>query len=260
MKKISQLFFLFILTVLYGQQVSNYKYITIQESKEFKNNKYGVVELLSSKLKQKNYTILAADNLLSANVDRCDILTVDLVDASNIFKNRITINFKDCNNKTISTTKGISSIKEYEPGFQDALMRAVTTIAISNPIERVEKVVVENVAPVTIQVETQNENAVVKTEKKMENSSVKTQSSSSQTYNNGKITTNRIFLANNQFILVNPNNSVPYATFKPSTKANVFHVTLGDGTVTIGYTENNEIVIDIANVDGSFIKETFTSK
>lgn len=260
MKKISQIFLMFALTTFYGQQISNYKYITIQESKEFKNNKYGVVDLFSSKLKQKNYTIVAEDKLLSANVDRCDILTAELVDDSNMFKNRITINFKDCNNKTITITKGISSLKEYEPGFQDAIMQAVTTIAVSNPIERVQELIVEKVSPVTIQAETKKEEAVVKTEKKMETSTVKTQSTNSQTYSNGKITTNRIFLANGQFILVNPNNSVPYAIFKPSTKANIYHVILADGTATLGYIENNEIVIDLANADGSFRKETFTSK
>ena len=79
-------------------------------------------------------------------------------------------------------------------------------------------------------------------------------------YSNGSATFNRIFLANGEFILVNPNNSVPYATFKPSTKKEVYRVQLNDGTATIGYLEDGNIVLELANSDGSFRKEILSRK
>ena len=71
---------------------------------------------------------------------------------------------------------------------------------------------------------------------------------------------NKINLSNGEFILVNPNNSVPFATFKPSAKKDVFRVQLQDETATLGYVENGKILVEIPNADGSFKNEEFLKK
>jgi hypothetical protein len=51
-----------------------------------------------------------------------------------------------------------------------------------------------------------------------------------------------------------------FATFKNTTKSDVYRVTLENGTSTIGYTENGNLVIEIPTSDGNYKKEVFTAK
>jgi hypothetical protein len=52
--------------------------------------------------------------------------------------------------------------------------------------------------------------------------------------------------------LVSSSSSVPFATFKNTAKADVYRVTLENGTSTLGYTENGNLVIEIPTSDGDF--------
>ena len=60
--------------------------------------------------------------------------------------------------------------------------------------------------------------------------------------------------------MVNPNHSVPYATFKPTAKKEVYRVKLADGTATFGYLEEEKIVIELPNSDGSYRNEVYSRK
>ena len=233
MKKILQISTLLLITFFYGQEVSNYQYIYIPEKfQDQEVNKYGLNDLLKLKLKQKNFTIRTESKEnwpAEASDNPCKVLTADLVNTSNMFKNKLKIDFKDCENKTIGTTDGNSSLKDFEPGMRDALELAAVKIPIS--------------APQTITTKT-------------EYSTIQ----KAEIYNNGSLTFNKIFLANGEFILVNQNNSVPFATFKPSTKQEVYRVQLDDGTATLGYLEDGKIIVELTNANGSFRKEVFSRK
>ena len=269
MKKILQISTLLFVTFFFGQQVSDYQYIYVPEKfKDFEPNKYGLNDLMQLKLKQKKFTIITESQTawpaeLAQNP--CSVLTAEVLNTSNMFRNRVKIEFKNCENKTIALLEGISSIKEFDTGMRDALEIASTKIATSNPVERTAIVKREEPKKVTQQVEPVKQNLPIVDQTKIAQvvpapKTIATADQIAEVYSDGSLDLNRIFLTNGEFILVNPNNSVPYAMFKPSTKTEVYRVQLSDGTATLGYLENGKIIVELANSDGSFRKQVFIKK
>lgn len=251
MKKFLQLSVLFLFASFYGQNISDYRFIYIPgEFSDVKANRYGLNTLLSEKLKQKKFMIVAGDKTQwpeEARLNPCDVLTAGLRDTSSMFKNKVTIDFTDCNNKTVGSLEGKSAIKEFEPGMREALEMAAKLIAASSPVKQNITVKTQSAESVSVKATT-----VQKANSETENKA--------EIFSNGNLMLNRIFISDSQFILANPNNSTPYAIFKASTKKDVYRVQLQDGTQTLGYLENGKIVVEIPNADGSFRKEIFEGK
>lgn len=266
MKKILQISTLLLITFFYGQQVSDYQYIYIPEKFNDQDvNKYGLNDLLQLKLKQKKFTVIteSKENWPAELLQNpCQILTADLLNTSNMFKNKLKVEFKNCDNKTIASVDGISSIKEFEPGMREALEVAAKKIPVSTPVEKSMTLKKEETTN-QVEVVKKDSPVVAETKKAQVVPAPKTEATASQkaeVYSNSSLTLTKILLTNGEFILVNPNNSVPYATFKPSTKKEVYRVQLGNGPSTLGYLEDGKIVVELANSDGSFRKEIFTKK
>lgn len=266
MKKILQISTLLLITFFYGQQVSDYQYIYIPEKFNDQDvNKYGLNDLLQLKLKQKKFTVIteSKENWPAELLQNpCQILTADLLNTSNMFKNKLKVEFKNCDNKTIGSVDGISSIKEFEPGMREALEVVAKQIPMSAPVEKSMTLKKEETPNQVVAVK-KDSPVVAETKKAQIVPAPKTEATASQKaeiYSNGSLTLTKIFLTNGDFILVNPNNSVPYATFKPSTKKEVYRVQLGNGASTLGYLEDGTIVVELADSDGSFRKEIFTIK
>ncbi|WP_435524756.1 hypothetical protein [Chryseobacterium indoltheticum] len=167
-----------------------------------------------------------------------------MVNDSNFLRNRVILEFKDCNSKVISSQKGNSSIKEYEEGFPDALSKALVNISISKPVEDTTLK-----QEVQIMKETAQETSKVNEQK--------SQTSKAEKYSNGKLSLQKIQIDATQFILVDGNSSVPFATFKETTKKDVFRVKLGSGESTTGYYENGNLVIEIPKSNDEYSKEVF---
>lgn len=247
MKKTSLLLFIILISIAKAQSVSDYKYIAIpSEFNDFKENKsYGLSVILEKALKSKKYTILpeAKSNWpADAQTNPCSILNADVLNDKSMFRNKVILEFKDCNNKIITTEKGSSTIKEFEPGFQDALKIASAKIPVSNPN-------IQNMAKSEIPVQEQ--------QKPVETSNVSSQNA--LRFTKGNLTLQKIQIDNAQFILVDGNSSTPFATFKATAKNDVYRVKLGSGESTLGYFENGNIVIEMPK-DGDFVKEIFTAK
>lgn len=266
MKKILQISTLLLITFFYGQQVSDYQYIYIPEKFNDQDvNKYGLNDLLQLKLKQKKFKVIteSKENWPAELLQNpCQILTADLLNTSNMFKNKLKVEFKNCDNKTIASVDGISSIKEFEPGMREALEVAAKKIPASAPVEKSMTLQKEE-TPNQVEIVKKDSPVVAETKKAQIVPAPKTEATASQkaeVYSNGSLILTKIFLTNGEFILVNPNNSVPYATFKPSTKKEVYRVKLDDGSSTLGYLEDGNIVVELADSDGSFRKEIFTIK
>lgn len=280
MKKSLSIALLLIIAVSYGQSVSNFQYILIpQKFKNEKANKYDLNMLLASKLKTKKFVVITENSIdQPAEVSNpCEILKAEITDASNMFTNKVRVDFKDCNEKTVATLEGKSNIKEFEEGMRAALVNSLNNLSPSNPSGQILVAKQESVA--STQKETQantkqqsnnpNSSEIANVTEKNNSSNqtvgtvVKTENSSefkAEVYSNGALTLNKIILGNGEFILVNPNNSVPYATFKPSAKKDVFRVQLQDGTTTLGYLEAGKILVELPNADGSFKNEEFLKK
>ncbi|MDQ1094859.1 MULTISPECIES: hypothetical protein [Chryseobacterium] len=234
----------------FGQKVSDFRYVSVPQKFQTFKNSFGLEGLLSKILKGKKYVVLSGDQNswpaeLKANP--CQVINADVINDKSLLRNKVILAFKDCNGKTVLESKGTSMIKEFEEGFPDALQQAVKTVAVSNPVEQIN--IVSNV---------QSEKPVAANNV----SEPVTASASSGTvkYTNGKISLQKIQIDDSQFILAEPNSSIPYATFKATTKTDVFRVKLQNGSSTIGYVENGTITIEIPKENGDVVKEVFIQK
>lgn len=245
MKKLSIAIAVFCASFSFAQKVSDYKYISIPEKfTGFKNNQYGVDTALAKALKAKKYIVISSNKSEwpeEASSNPCSVLNADVVNDSGLLRNKIILEFKDCNNNIISSQKANTIIKEYVEGFQDALKQALVTVPVSNP-----KTVIS-----TTQAESSSTNESTESPKSSESRSAK--------YNNGKTMFQRVQIDSNQFILVETNDSTPYATFMATTKNDVFRVKLKNGVMTIGYFEDKNIIIEMPQPNGDYSKETFRS-
>lgn len=216
------------------------------EFADFKGSKsFGLTAIIEKSLKSKKYVVLSeskSDWPSEALQNPCGILNADLSDDSNMFKNRVILNFKDCNNKVLLSQKANSSIKDFESGFQEAVKNALVSVSVSNPnLQKLAE---------TKPVETKPQEEIKTVESK-------TETTSAQKFTNGKLNLQKIQIDNSQFILVDGNSSVPFATFKSTTKADVFRVKLSSGESTIGYYENGNIVIELPKTNGEYSKEIY---
>ncbi|WP_330745233.1 hypothetical protein [Chryseobacterium sp. CP-77] len=247
MKKLSMLVLAVCSTMAFAQKVSDYKYVAVPEKLETFNEDYGLKNFFTKAMTGKKYIILPVikDNWPSeAKNNFCNVVTADIINDKNLFKNKLIVQFKDCNNNLVLESKGSSKIKEFEEGLQDALREALIKVPVSNP---------SALLPAS------NNNAQ-RTSPETVTPSASAATSEANNYSNGKLDLQKIQIDSNQFILAKSGSSVPFAVFKTTSKNSVFIVKLADATTTIGYFENGSIVIDIPQGDGKFSKEVFIAK
>ncbi|MBB4808094.1 hypothetical protein HNP38_003434 [Chryseobacterium defluvii] len=252
MKKLLTLISVIGLVMVSGQKISDYKYVSVPDYFPTFKADYDLKNALTKLLKGKKYAILPGDRQQwssEAKQNPCNVLHADIINDSGFLRNKVTLQLKDCNNKVVLTSKGSSSIKEYIEGYQDALKQSLVAVPVSNPVEITNTTVTQTE---TIETETVNE---VK-----ETSSVSSVEKKAERYTNGKLNLQKIQIDNSQFILADSNSSVPYATFKATTKKDVFRVKLANGDSTIGYYEKGNIVVEIPQSNGEYAKEVFSGK
>ncbi|MEC3874707.1 hypothetical protein [Chryseobacterium salviniae] len=252
MKKLSLVILTTCSIFVFGQKVSDYQYISIPSKFESFKQDYGLADMLSKTLKSKNYTIVPYDKLQwpsEAQANPCSVLMADVLNDSGLLRNKVLLQFKDCNDKVISSIKGASNIKEFKEGFQDALKQTFMSVSSSSPVVQTR---VSNT--------TATKTSSVAETKEAESASSASSDNNAVTFSNGKADLMKVQLDSNQFILVNSNSSSPYATFKTTTKADVFRVKLQNGEATLGYYENGNIVIEMPKANGEYFKEIFVKK
>lgn len=259
MKKSFALAFLFFTLIFSAQNITDYEYIYVPKKfKDFKTNEYNLNTLLKKSLEGKKYKVIQDDIVnwpLELRENPCKVLNADLLNDSNMFRNRVKLQFSNCEKNVIFETKGSSMIKDFELGYQEGLTLSLKNLQNSQPKEievlakPTEKTVVETVAERPVQ-------AVVTSS----NSTTPEVAKKAESYSNGTMSFQKIQISKDQFILVSSSSSVPFATFKNTTKADVYRVTLENGTSTLGYIENGNLVIEIPTNDGNYKKEVFTAK
>jgi hypothetical protein len=251
MKKLSTIIATLCITFSYAQKVSDYKYIALPEKfSGFKNEQYKMDVLLSKTLKQKQYIVVSGNRSMwtaEANSKPCSVLNADVINDSGFLRNKVVLEFKDCNGKIVGSQKGSTPIKEYEAGFQDALKQALVGVPVSFPKNIETSVAVQEIQS---------------SEPVKEVSVQKAESSTTQSgkYTNGKVSLQKVQIDDTQFILVESNSSVPFATFKSTSKKDTFKVKLNSGESTIGYYESGNIVIEMPKGNDDYSKEVFILK
>jgi len=250
MKKISLIIVTACSVAAFGQKVLDYKYISLPSKFTTFKEDFGLGELLTKTLRSKNYTVIPADKMQwpsEAKDNPCSVAAADVINDSGFLRNKVLLQFKDCNDKVITSVKGASNIKEYKEGYQDALKQTYVSISPANPVVQVQQ-------PIRIQepVETASAEPALTTPAPADTGAVK--------YSNGKTDFQKIQIDNSQFILVGANSSSPFATFKATTKNDTFRVKLQNGNSTMGYYENGNIVIEIPQANGEYTREIFLKK
>jgi len=255
MKKISLVILIVYSMFAFGQKVSDYKYVSLPpQFKTFKED-FGLADMLTKTLKSKNYTIIPYDKLqwpAEAQANPCGVLMADVVNDSGLLRNRVLLQFKDCNDKVISSIKGSSNIKEFKEGFQDALKQTFVSVSPSSPVVQAVQTNPANTTAATTSSVSDTKETEISGSALSDNNAVK--------FSNGKVDLMKVQLDNQQFILVNSNSSAPYATFKTTTKTDVFRVKLQNGEATLGYYENGNIVIELPKANGEYSKDIFLKK
>lgn len=260
MKKITVLFSIFAALGVTAQSVSDYKYVYIAPvSKEFQKNDYKLPAILKSQLTSKQYIVIQDENgvipeILATNP--CSVAKAEIVDNSNMMRNRILVRFTDCQNRVLSENKGTSMIKDFDTGFPDALRNSLKDLASSQPNEANQPKgnVVAAATLTPAKTVTQQPSQITESTPVQAQSTTQVVTSAVapgvQAYIfNGK-NYQKVQLGNDQFILVSNESTVPFATFKNTSKADVYRVQLGDGTSTFGYLQDGNLVIETTDSNG----------
>lgn len=249
MKSIFSIAFFVLAFLAFGQNLSSYQYVYVPKIFEGKNmNDYGLNQMLVKYLKAKKFTVLQDEpsNWPSDLVlDPCLVAVANLKDDSNMLTNRVLVEFVDCKKNKISEFKGKSPEKEFEAGFQDALKTSLNLLPASNPTKKMEI----DLTPV--------ETPAVSAPAVSSNKNLNSENKKGTTYSSNGGNYQLINLSAQQFILVKVGDTSPIATFKASSKSEVYHVKLSNGNPTLGYSENGNIIIDLPQNDGSFKKMVF---
>ncbi|RAJ14458.1 hypothetical protein [Olleya aquimaris] len=114
------------------EELNNYKYIIVPEqfSCQKNPNDYRLNELTQFLLEKQNFkAYLASENLPEeANNNNCLSLYVDVTENNNLFKTKLTVNFKNCKNQVVfSSGEGESREKQFKAAYNIALRNAFKT-------------------------------------------------------------------------------------------------------------------------------------
>jgi hypothetical protein len=251
-KSLAFIFSLFTVIVIFSQNISDYEYIYVPKKfKNFDENEYKLNTLLKNALINKKYKIIQEELVnwpIELRQNPCKVLNAELLNASSMFKNKVNLQFTDCKEKVVLESKASSDYKEFDLGYQDALKTSLIKVPASSPKTFDVKETIQPEEPRIIDKQVAQPVATKETVTKTES------------YTNGKISLQKVQISKDQFILVSSSSSVPFATFKNTTKADVYRVVLENGTSTLGYLENGNLVIEILANDGDYKKEVFTVK
>ncbi|MBF0597298.1 hypothetical protein [Faecalibacter rhinopitheci] len=232
-------------------KVSDYAYIVIPKNFEnFENNQYKLRNHLNFHLKQKNYKIISDNpDAWPAEVKQnpCLALTTNVKKVKSFTNNRLEVEFTSCKNKIVESVEGLSKIKEYEPGYQEAIEIAIRTLPLSNPI-KIENPILSSTPTETVPINTQN------------SVNTKVNVLSNETiYSDGTAQITLSKLANGDILLIQGTSII--AQFNPSVKTNIYHATIfasnGEKYTSIGYTTKDAISFEFLDQNKQWKERIF---
>ena len=116
---------------VFGQvkKVNNYKFIVVPDRFDFLKQKdeYKTSSLTKFLLKKNGFTVvLNSEQYPKDLIDNpCSGLKALVLDKSSVFKVKVVIELRDCSNRLLYTSEeGVSRLKEYKKGFQEAIRKA----------------------------------------------------------------------------------------------------------------------------------------
>lgn len=239
---------------LEAQEVKDYNYIIIPENfTGFENNKYQLKNRLNHFLKKKKYTIVSFNQLNwpeELKNDPCLGLTVDIKKVKSLTTNKIELEFLTCSKQLVSSIEATSKIKDFEPGFQEAVELAVQKLPISDPTVK------PNIANSLAKQNNFNHQPIEITVRATEEVNI------ANLLTDGVSNYQLIEFNNGSFMIMNESATQVVAKFEKALKPGIFRVAVTKGNSSyssIGYYNKNSISYEI--VENNEWKEvTLTEK
>jgi len=225
---------------LEAQEVKDYNYIIIPENfTDFEKNKYQLKNRLNHFLKQKKYTVVSFNQQnwpTELKNDPCLALTADLKKVKSLTTNKIELEFSNCSKQVVETIEATSKIKDFEPGFQEAVELAVQKLPISNPTVKPN---LANASAKPKNIDPQPIEITVKANEEVNMTNLLTDG-----VNNYQL----IELNNGSFMIMNENATQVVAKFEKALKPGVYRVAVTKGNSSyssIGYYNNTSFSFEV---------------
>lgn len=233
LKKIFVSVAFFNLVVVNAQNLSDYNYFHISpQTTDFSNNQYQLQSRLNYYLKKKDFNILPLDKSIwptEASSNPCNVIEVDLEKGKSLLTNKLEIQFKDCKNNIIEKFEGKSNIKEFEKGYQEALLKALAKIGNQNYTGK-------NAQISSLPDLTNNEPVALNP-----TTSIDTTSTENPLTNGIK----KVELKDGGFLLMNETNMQTIAQFEPTLTQGTYRVTV--------FEENGQKYSSVGSINGNTI-------
>lgn len=137
-KLLASIVALFVVTSIFAQtNLNNYKYVIVPTKFDFlkENNQYRLNELAQFLFNKYGFTAVMEGSEYPEDlmIDRCLALRSDAIKDSGMFKTKIKVTLKDCNDRVVYTSlMGESREKEYNIAYNKALREAFTSFETLN--------------------------------------------------------------------------------------------------------------------------------
>lgn len=260
MKKLIFSFFLFSFSFANAQQVSDFKYVIVPSTFiDFEKEDYQLNTYLKTLLRKKKYEIIvdgSTDIPLDLKLDKCLATKADIQNIKSSFQNKLKVVFKDCNDNTLSEYDGVSKIKDFEKGYQEALNLAMIKLPLQNAKENIKPTITVKKTDSNLTIETED---IVNKPKTESNISVSNQR---QFESNGK-TYQLIEISTKKSKLIDLQSQKVIAIIYPSSKENILHieaVSAQGNYNTLGYSEGKNLIIEFKAGNENWSKTEFKSK
>lgn len=122
-----------VLVSLFSFSQEKYEYVIVPKKFDFftNENEYNLNALTKSFFETEGFVVYYDKDQLPKDLaeNRCKVIYADAVENNNMFKTRITIQIKDCQNKILlESFEGTSSEKTYKIAYNEAFRFALTSL------------------------------------------------------------------------------------------------------------------------------------
>lgn len=249
MKNLILLAFLLSFSFGHSQRMNDYKYIKVPDSfSSFNENQYQLNYYLKQLLNKNDYTVLneiSASWPEEAKNNYCLVLNADAVKLNKFLKNALELKFTDCNGNVVGSYEGVSKIKEFDKGYQEAMRLAMKQAGAYKPSEMaalIGKDTRGNQKTETQKIQPPSE-AIVGTV----NPPMDFTPDMGIEFKNSKRSVYLVEMKNNSFLMIDKATSSMIGQLKPSSRTGVYQVTvLGpkEKYTTTGFYDGNSLAID----------------
>ncbi|WP_369753117.1 hypothetical protein AB3G34_00475 [Flavobacterium sp. WC2409] len=172
MKKVLLLLVMLVSFLGFSQSITNYKYVIIPLKFDFlkSENQYRLATLSKFNLNKAGFEAFYDNEPLpSDNIQRCDLMSFDVIKEKSFLTTKMHVVFKDCYGKIIYQSEtGVSKEKDYQLAYTEALNKAfVSVYALNYKYVGFNKIVESKVNTISANSDIVTVKEVIKVEEKL---------------------------------------------------------------------------------------------